>query len=529
MKLSIFRALLRKRWLSGALIMASVAIHNPACSAGTTPAKTSLSMVGPWELSSLEPSRTGYMFQRMQVAETLVGVDVNGRAVSGLAQQWKVSADQLRWRFVLRPGAKFHDGTMVTPASVAQNLQRAWKQAGGVLYMAPITAISETADGISITLAKPYARLPMLLAHSTTIILAPTAYGSNGRVAHMIGSGPYQLVHHVLPQQLDFALSPYWNGKQPHIRTVRYLSVSRSETRALMAESHQADLVFGFDPASLQRLRHNPKVVLQEADVARTIVLKLNSGHRWLNTPASRQALSLAINRTGIAKGILRTPELAAEQFMPPSMHGWYQADADFPKLGTDLEKARGLLTAQGWKPGKDGILQKDGERFALTLTAFPDRPELPIVATALQDQFRQLGIDVKLVVTNSSEIPLGHRRGTLDMGLLALNFTVVPDPFIAMNQNFNKHGGDWGAMQWDNTTVPALLDKLATSTDEQANQRYQHDIMLTLQQELPAIPITWYRLPVAVHPELRGVKVDPLEQSYYLTDMYWPASAHQP
>ncbi|MPS47745.1 ABC transporter substrate-binding protein [Methylobacillus sp.] len=508
---------------SAALLALSI-LATASCLAANTEAKTSLSIVGPWEISTLEPSRAGYMFLRMQVAEALVSTDLEGKAAPGLAERWEISTDGLQWRFFLRPDARFHDGSPVTAESVVMNLQRALSQPG-VLAMAPIADISAAVPGeIKITLSKPYAMLPMLLAHSSAIILAPAAYNEKGQVRRMLGSGPYQLVRQTLPQQFELALSPHWQGRPPAIRHIHYLSVSRPETRALMAESHQADLVFGFDPASTQRLRRNPRVVLQEVDLARTVMLKLNSGHRFLNTVETRQALSLAIDRAGIAKGILRTPELAADQLLPPSITQWHQADLEFPRLRTDLAQAKALLSAQGWQPGADGILRRNGERFSLQLTTFPDRPELPIIATALQDQFRKLGIELKVIVTNSSEIPLGHRTGKLEMGLVPRNFALVPDPFVTLNQDFKHGGGDWGAMNWQNGTVPALLEKIATETEPASQAHYRHDIMLTLQQELPVIPVTWYRLPVAVHPQLQGVKVDPLEQSYYISDMAWSA-----
>lgn len=496
----------------------------PALTAAENTAKSSLSIVGPWEISTLEPSRSGYLFLRMQVAEALVGTDLEGKAAPGLAERWEVSPDGLQWRFFLRPDARFHDGSPVTAESVAMNLQRALGQPG-VLAMAPIASISAAAPReVNIALSQPYAMLPMLLAHSSAIILAPAAYNEKGHVRKMLGSGPYQLVRQTLPQQFELKLSPHWRGKQPAIKQIHYLSVSRPETRALIAESHQADLVFGFDPASTQRLRHNPKVVMKEADLARTVTLKLNSGHRFLNNVETRQALSLAINRAGIAKGILRTPELAADQLLPPSITQWHQAGPEFPRLHSDLAQAKKLLAAQGWRPGTDGILHRNGERFSLALTTLPDRPELPIIATALQDQFRKLGIEVKVIVTNSSEIPLGHRTGKLEMGLVPRNFALVPDPFVTLNQDFKHGGGDWGAMNWQNGEVPALLEKIASETEPAAQARYRHGIMLALQQELPVIPVTWYRLPVAVHPQLQGVKVDPLEQSYYISDMAWSA-----
>lgn len=485
------------------------------------PQKHSLSMVGPWEVSSLEPTRSGYLFQRMQVAETLVGTNLQGEAQPGLAN-WQISPDGLQWRFKIRPQARFHDGKAVTPADVVMNLKRALAQPG-VLAMADISDISITAsDEIMISLKQAYASLPMLLAHSSTIILAPASYDAQGRVHTLIGTGPYALVSKTLPQRLELGLSNYWVGKKPAISAIYYLSVSRPETRAVMAESQQADLVFGFDPASLQRLRNQQPKILQEVDLARTLTLKINSGHRWLKEPKVRQALSLAINRQGIAKGILRTPELAADQLLPPGIALWHQTNPEFPRLQYDVAQAQALLTSLGWQRGADGILQKDGERFRLKLTTFPDRPELPIVATALQDQWRKLGIEIQVVVTNSSEVPLAHRTDALELALLARSYALVPDPIVALGQDFKPGGSDWGAMHWDNPNVAELLQQLARSSDEASNKNYRLALMRELQLGLPVIPIAWYRLPVAVNPRLQGFRLDPLEQSYYFTDLHW-------
>ena len=65
----------------------------------------------------------------------------------------------------------------------------------------------------------------------------------------------------------------------------------------------------------------------------------------------------------------------------------------------------------------------REGRRLALTLTTFLDRPELPLVAAALQEEMRQIGIAVRVVIGNSSDIPAGHRSGALEMGLVARNF----------------------------------------------------------------------------------------------------------
>ena len=71
-------------------------------------------LLGLWEITSIEPVQVGYVFSRLQVAETLVTTDKEGALVPPLVESWTVSQDGLGWTFKLRGNATFHDGTPVT-------------------------------------------------------------------------------------------------------------------------------------------------------------------------------------------------------------------------------------------------------------------------------------------------------------------------------------------------------------------------------------------------------------------------------
>lgn len=63
-----------------------------------------MKIVGPWEIAGIDPAQSGFVFSRMQVAETLVSVDAAGKLIAGLATSWSTSDDGLTWRFRLRTG-----------------------------------------------------------------------------------------------------------------------------------------------------------------------------------------------------------------------------------------------------------------------------------------------------------------------------------------------------------------------------------------------------------------------------------------
>lgn len=478
-----------------------------------------LAIVSPWEISSLDPLRAGYIFARMQITETLVDADNGGRPMPGLAEKWETSADGLVWTFTIRPGARFHDGTSVTPADVLAGLERA-RKAPGLLANVPITAIEPVERGIRIKLDRPFVALPAFLAHHSALILAPSSFNADGSVRTIIGSGPYKLTSLEAPQRLSVEAFTDWTGKKPQITRATYLAVGRGETRALMAESGQADVVFTLDPASMARLRANRGVAVEAVSIPRVITTKINAGHEFLKDARARQALSLALDRAGMARAILRDSESTPTQLFPAALAEWHNPSVS--PLKTDVAEARKLLAQLGWKPGANGILERDGKAFALTLRTFPDRPELPLIATAIQAQLREVGIEVKVAVGNSSEIPAGHQDGTLELALLARNFSLVPDPIGTMIQDFGEKGGDWGAMNWRHAEMPILLAELSRTTDSDRRAELRGKLAAILQAELPVIPIAWYRHTAATSKKLVGFSIDPLERSYRLTDLKW-------
>ncbi len=455
----------------------------------------------------------------MGIGEMLLGADPEGRPVPMLAAHWSVSPDGLLWRFEIRSGVHFHDDSPVTPEAAASSLRHA-RAAASPLSRVPIMSIDAEGEEVLVRLSRPFAPLPAFLANYASMILAPSAYGADGRVRAVIGTGPYRVDRFAPPLQLDVARFEGWWGPRPAVGRASYLVVGQGEARASMAESGRADLTMALQPVTVARLRRSPRVELRMVPVPRTRLLKLNAASPLFSDLRVRKALSLAVDREGIAAALLRNPAVAADQLFPPTMPEWHDETA---AAGRDLARARELLAEAGWRPGHDGILiNGKGLRFRTTCVTFITWPELLPIATALQAQFREIGVEMTVSIGNSSDIPLGHRDGTLEMALLARNYVLVPDPFGTLVQDFGPEGGDWGAMGWSSPDLDGLLRRLAEGPPHDEQRDLRQRSARILREELPVIPIAWSELGIAIGRDLANVTVDPFETSFRLHEITW-------
>ncbi|WP_148573500.1 ABC transporter substrate-binding protein [Nocardioides caldifontis] len=478
-----------------------------------------LRIAGPFEVHSLDPTADGEIFTRLQVSETLVTSDLEGELAPGLASSWSASRDHTRWEFDLAAGVTFHDGTELTPEAAVEALERVAAESASPLAEVPINDIIAGDHAVTFELDKSFLTLPAVLTHYSTAVLAPASYDGEGRVTEVLGTGPYRVTHVELPASIQVSRFDDWRGETPEVEEVSFQAVGRAESRALMAVSDQADVVFGLEPAGRERVDAADGVTMESTLQPRTILLKVNAEHPFLSDVRVRRALSFALDREAMADAVLRERELAATQLLPPSLAAWH---SHVEPLTHDQDAARALLREAGWAPGPDGFLQKDGRELRLTLLTYPDRAELPALAAAIQAALAEVGVDVEVEVTNSSEIPAGQADGSLELALIAKHFALVSDPLVDIADVFAPEGSDWGVMNWRSPEVDRAVDALRAGASGAQAQQHRDTIVATAQSELPLIPVAWYRMNAAVSDRVDGFVIDPLETTWRLSDLTW-------
>lgn len=475
-----------------------------------------LRIVAPFEIPSLEPtSGAGFVFLRLGVGETLVAMADEGAIEPGLAESWSSAGDGRVWRFRLRANARFHDGTPLTSATVASALERSRGTAQG-LRLAGVTAVTPDGLDVVITTAEPVPVLPALLTEAGTMVLAPASYDAEGRVRTVIGTGPYRV------ERIDGRLGVeavrfdgYW-GEKPTIERVRYLAVANPEARSNVALAGDADIVFNLAPAAIARARAAGMSV-RSVNIPRTLYLILNLDKPQFADVEVRRALSLALDRQGMATSIMREPTAAADQLFSDGMPGWHIRRQAAPR---DIASAARILDDRGWRVGPDGIRAKDGARLSFELVSYATRAEIPLGAQAAQASLREIGVEARIVTMDWTAVPERQRDGTLEASMMSRGYTLVADPIPLILADFTRERSEWGAMNWRNEEFRTLARRYFSTFDAAERASARSRMVEVLDREIPVIPLFFTPLTVAVSARLSGVTIDPYEMRYTIQRM---------
>ena len=480
-----------------------------------------LRVVSPWEFDNPDPIETGYVLRRLGIAETLVGVRPNGQLVGLLAESWAVDPDRLTWRFRLRD-ARFHDGTPVTAAHVAWTLERVRAKAES-LSAIPVAEIKADGDRVLVIRTRtPFAPLPGYLCDYAGIILAPAAYDGQGQPQRQIATGPYRVTSLSGTRGIEAeAFSGYW-GTAPIIPRLSYTAVVLGDTRASMAEAGEADLVFTLLPQAAERIEAAGRGHIIRTTIPRPRMIDMNLKLPQFADVRVRRAISLAIDREGIATAILHDKAGVATQLLPPVLAGWY--DPSLPPLHRDVPEAKRLLAEAGWTAGVDGILAKDGHKLQATMMVPSNRPEIPLMAQAVQAQLRPLGIAIEVLPGPSGALPGAIRDGSMQAALLARTYVNVPDPIGTILPDFTGTQEVWASPGFVNAEMDRSVQAYLVSFDEAERASLRRRIVTILQDQLPVIPVSWYELNMFVSPRvaLASVVLDPFEQDYGAAATKW-------
>ncbi|MGO4742104.1 ABC transporter substrate-binding protein [Serratia quinivorans] len=448
-------------------------------------------------LAMLQPPRSGltplsddaFKLSRWSNAETLVVLNADGDAEPALATEWQ-PLDQHRWRFVLRSGVNFHDGSAMTPESVVRSLSAAMQAAPKprILDGVELTIATEGEHAVVISTAAPDPLLPQRLSSPQLAILAERAYGANGVVNPLqAGTGAFVLteINGTSSVRLN-RFDGYW-GEKAAAPGIDVSFVPDSTARAAALRTGSADLVEALPVSQLPLIAAE---LIHEVPMPRTNTLYLNTRVGAFRDPAVRAAAAAAIKRRPLVENV-------------------YEGRADVASglLGPALPWAAPLRQPQPVLP----TTAVEGK--TITLATFSDRAELPEVAVYLAQQLSAAGFVVKQEVREYAHIEADALAGKFDAFILS-RATVLDsgDPLAYMYSDFACRGSFNIAQLCDPQVDEALTRAAAIPAGPQRRQAIiavENRILATH----AAIPLLHERVIQGEAAVMRNAKRDPRER----------------
>ena len=346
-----------------------------------------------------ERANVGYYPLNTNIFEALVRLTPTYQIEPMLAESWEF-VEPNTYRFTLRQGVTFHDGTPFTAEAVVWSMSRIAQAGGGILLIdeSSTTAIDDFT--VEITPAQPNRRLLEQLNHPNESIVAPDSNPAEVR----IGTGPFREVEYVREDRYVVeAFDGYWGDDKPLVQRITFRFYPDPTTRVLALQSGEADLVVEVPPESAAQLAADGQFQVVTSEVGAYQALYVNiHGQEPYDLGADRavrEALAAAIDKDAIVAGVWQGYADPNTTMIPPAILG--PAASTIQPVATDPERARQTLDAAGWAPGADGIREKDGRPLQLTMVVgFPSAEIHRSMPEFVQAQLRDIGVGVEIVQT---------------------------------------------------------------------------------------------------------------------------------
>ncbi len=328
------------------------------------------------------------------IFETLVTLSPDYQVVPGLASKWELRPPNT-YRFTLRSGVKFHDGTPLTSKDVVWTMQRIAKQGGGTVGVDEKSAVAVDDLTVDITPKRQNLRALQQLVHSHWSIAK-----AESDATKPMGTGPFKLVEYLKGERIVVAANDdYWGGK-PTLRKITFRFLPDANTRVLALQAGEVQ-ISDIPKESAKTITGDFTVSRSKVAAYEAIYVKIRpqTGYDLGQDLAIRQAIAYAIDKKQVVESVWQGNADISQTMIPPAILGSEASRI----IGTnrDVAKAKKILDDAGRKAGADGIREKGGRKLQLTMVVgYPDANTHKPMPEFAQAQFKDIGIDVKIVTT---------------------------------------------------------------------------------------------------------------------------------
>lgn len=483
-----------------------------AIAAGAAEAKT-LRWSSQGDIATMDPyAHTESFTSNMHhhIYDPLVRRNKDLQIEPALATSWRI-VEPNRWRFTLRRGVTFHNGSPFTADDVVASVTRLihpGARARGNL--SNVTAAEKVDDfTVDFVLTGPY---PLLLNDLSGIFIMNKAWleANNALVpgntttgvtsfasTNANGTGPFVLETYQPDTRTIMNVNRNWWDKPAHNLTrIEFRPIKSDATRVAALLSGEIDMMAPAPLQDLARIGAAEAFKVIEEPSLRLIFLGLNHRAELQGDPGKpnpmkdrrvRQALWHAIDLDTIQRRVMRGKSRTVGTMVAPPIPG-YSADIDKP-LAFNVDQARKLLADAGYPNGFKTKLDCSNDRYIAD--------EQTCVAIAAM--WTRAGIQVDLKTqSRTTYFPLVD-KGESDVYILGWATLPPMDGYSVASALLHTKTGSLGGNNPNGLSDPRLDDltrRSAVELDEPKRRAMLTEALRIVRDEAYFIPL--HQQPVA-------------------------------
>jgi peptide/nickel transport system substrate-binding protein len=482
------------RWVLAALLLCSASLQ-----------AATLRYASGFDPQTMDPHALALLYQTRVVTQVYEGLVNRSKDFKSLEPSLALSWQQVEptvWRFKLRPGVRFHDGSPFSADDAVFSIQRALEKTSQRANQLTGVSGARKVDALTIDVltAAPDAVLPerlwliMMMSKAWCEqhkVEKPQDY--NGKqetyaVRNANGTGPFMLERYESDVRTTLKANPRWWGGAAAGRPdeVQYLVIQSDATRLAALQSGQVDFVIDPPFQDLPRLKADPSLKIVSIQDIGTQYLAFDQHSEALpgldRNPFKdvrvRKAVQLAVDTDLIVRQVLRGEGTATGSHLSPLIDGYVPAFEKRPKA--DAAAARALLKQAGY-----------GQGFAVTLDCV-NAAYRAAVCQAIAAMLEKVGVQVKFQPSPSSIFFPKLTQGT--GSFLEFGWSPNTDPhnvlhsLVRTNDGFTA--GAFNAGRYSNPKLDALIDGIRVEPDLATRRRMVGEALALLHDDLPLVPL---------------------------------------
>ena len=431
---------------------------------------------------------------------TLISRDTAGNYIPYAAESWETSADGLNLTFHLRHDVKFHNGAPVTAADWVYTIERSKSpDITSVNSTFAKIASAEAIDDYTLLLHLDEPYYPLFYSLSSDAYAGVISkkfaeeqgdkYGlSTGSVT---GCGPYQFVewqlddYILLKRNPDYTWGPvYYEGVNTgpyYIDQLEYKNIPEYATTLAALETGEIDSA-GIEFKDVEQINTTENYNIEKRLAPSIVYLELNNSKPPFDNNHIRRAFSYALNRDIIVNVVMSGEAVKTLSMLTPAMVG-YWPDIEKAAIDYNREKALEEFSLAGYTTNADGLLEKDGEPFKITLWIFQE-PMLSKTAEVVAAQLKDIGITVDMQQREINTLIGEMLQGNYEIAIMGYGYGEADLLYLL----YHSSSGFWNFVK--DSALDQMLDLTHTEIDPAKRQKAVDDVLTYLSEQSYSIPL---------------------------------------